>query len=99
MAGALALARPGAPAAAGRVPVVVESGLASWVGRGENAGRLLRHAAVVRELDRLGPVGAGGTFGTSPELKLRADWQRSNLRAVALVQETASRRIVGVAEE
>ena len=39
--------------------VLTESGLASLVGRGENAGRLLRHAAVVRPLRlmiRLWPV-------------------------------------------
>ena len=76
---------------------ITESGLASQVGRGENSGRLLRHAAVVRQLISLGKIAADGTFSASSALKLNADWQRPNLRAVALVQETASRRIVGVA--
>jgi hypothetical protein len=76
---------------------ITESGLASKVGRGENAGRLLRHASVVRELRPLGQVGADGTFAARPALQLAATWQRANLKAVVLVQETASHRIVGVA--
>lgn len=88
---------PAGTAAAEVVLVITESGLASQVGRGENAGRLLRHAAVVRQLMPLGKVGAAGTFTANPELKLSADWKRPNLRAVALVQEVVSRRIVGVA--
>ncbi|WP_210520197.1 DUF1223 domain-containing protein [Hymenobacter terricola] len=76
---------------------ITESGLSSQVGRGENSGRLLRHAAVVRQLIPLGKIGADGTFAATPELKLSTDWKRPNLRAVALVQEVASRRIVGVA--
>jgi hypothetical protein len=76
---------------------ITESGLASKVGRGENAGRELRHAAVVRELRPLGPIGADGAFSATPALNLPADWKRTNLRAVVLVQEVDSRRIVGVA--
>lgn len=76
---------------------LTETGLASQVGRGENAGHLLRHAAVVRELRTLDTVGPGGTFcGTTP-LARPAAWQTANLRAVVLVQETASRRLVGAA--
>ena len=76
---------------------ITESGLASQIGRGENAGRLLQHAAVVRQLLPLGWVGADGTFAANPALALNASWKRPNLRAVALVQEVASRRIVGAA--
>ena len=74
---------------------VTESGLASQVGRGENAGRRLQHASVVRQLIPLGKTGADGTFTATHELVLPAGWKSANLRAVALVQETASRRIVG----
>lgn len=77
--------------------VLTETGLSSQVGRGENAGRLLRHAAVVRALRPLGPVGADGTFAATTPLALEAGWHPENLRAVVLVQETASRHIVGVA--
>ncbi|MBF9219747.1 DUF1223 domain-containing protein [Hymenobacter ruricola] len=76
---------------------ITERGLSSQVGRGENSGQLLRHAAVVRRLIPLGRVQADGTFSATTELAVAAAWQRPNLRAVALVQETASRRIVGVA--
>lgn len=74
---------------------ITESGLASQIGRGENSGLLLHHAAVVRRLVSLGRVGADGAFAASPALSLPADWKRPNLRVVALVQEVASRRIVG----
>ncbi|MGY3089090.1 hypothetical protein ACVWYF_002130 [Hymenobacter sp. UYAg731] len=76
---------------------ITESGLASQIGRGENSGLLLHHAAVVRQLVPLGRVGADGTFAASPPLQLAANWKRPSLRAVVLVQEVASRRIVGAA--
>ena len=85
---------PGTPATEVLL-AITESGLASQIGRGENSGLLLHHAAVVRQLLPLGKVGADGTFSVAPVLKLAPDWKRSNLRVVALVQEIASRRIVG----
>ncbi len=88
---------PAGTAASEVLLAITESGLASQIGRGENAGLLLRHAAVVRQLVSLGRVGADGTFAANPALRLAADWQRPNLRVVALVQEVASRRIVGAA--
>ena len=75
---------------------ITESGLASQIGRGENAGLLLHHAAVVRQLLPLGQVGAAGTF-TVIQPRTGPGWKRSNLRVVALVQEIASRRIMGAA--
>ncbi|WP_375417583.1 DUF1223 domain-containing protein [uncultured Hymenobacter sp.] len=75
---------------------LTETGLSSQVGRGENSGRLLRHAAVVRSWRPLGAVKADGTFvGTTP-LDLSSNWKTDNLRAVVLVQETGSRHVVGV---
>ena len=88
---------PAGTAASEVLLAITESNLASQVGRGENSGRLLHHAAVVRQLLPLGRVAADGTFAASPTFKLSADWQRANLRAVVLVQEVASRHIVGVA--
>ena len=75
---------------------ITESGLASQIGRGENAGLLLHHAAVVRQLLPLGQVGAAGTF-TVTQPRTGPGWKRSNLRVVALVQDIASRRIMGAA--
>ncbi|MGI4863341.1 MAG: DUF1223 domain-containing protein [Janthinobacterium lividum] len=77
--------------------VLTETGLSSQVGRGENSGRLLHHAAVVRAWRELGAVGADGTFAATAPLKLDAAWKTANLRAVVLVQETASHHVVGVA--
>lgn len=75
---------------------LTETGLSSQVGRGENSGRLLRHAAVVRSLRTLGTVGADGTFVGSAPLNLNANWKADHLRAVVLVQETGSHHVVGV---
>ncbi|MBH8558070.1 DUF1223 domain-containing protein [Hymenobacter negativus] len=101
LAGSMATVRvsslpPGTPAAEVLL-AITESGLSSQIGRGENSGLLLHHAAVVRQLLPLGRVGADGTFAASPALKLAAEWKRPNLRAVVLVQELASHRIVGAA--
>ncbi len=76
---------------------LTETGLSSQVGRGENSGRLLHHAAVVRTLRVLGTVGADGTFTTTAPLNLSPSWKTDNLRAVVLVQETGSHYVVGVA--
>ncbi len=75
---------------------LTETGLSSQVGRGENSGRLLRHAAVVRSLRTLGPVGANGAFTATTPLGLSTGWKTDNLRAVVLVQETGSHHVVGV---
>lgn len=78
---------------------LTETGLATQVGGGENAGRLLRHAAVVRRLRALGTINAGGTFAATVPLGRAASWQAANLRAVALVQATGSRYLVGAASQ
>ena len=88
---------PAGTSAAQVVLVITERGLASQVGRGENSGRLLHHASVVRQLSVLGKVGADGTFAATTELELNTDWKRDNIQAVVLVQEVASRHIVGAA--
>ena len=90
----------GLPAGVPRANVllaITEANLATQVGRGENAGRLLRHAPVVRVLRPLGTVAAGGTFILTTPLALAAAWQTANLRAVVLVQEPQSHRVVGAA--
>ncbi|MDJ0364189.1 DUF1223 domain-containing protein [Hymenobacter sp. H14-R3] len=75
---------------------VTESGLSTQVGRGENAGQLLRHATVVRSLRPLGEVPATGTFEAAPTLALAAGWNPAHLRAVVLVQAVRTRQVVGV---
>jgi len=96
--GTLRVQVSGAPA--GRTAVLLaltETGLSTQVGRDENAGRLLRHPAVVRELRTLGEVGPAGTFAATPALPQNPQWQPANMRAVVLVQQLPSHRIVGVA--
>ena len=76
---------------------ITENDLHSQVSRGENAGRTLRHIAVVRQLKVLGTVNAAeaGTFHSEPIVTIVNGWKRDNLRAVIFVQERASRRVLG----
>jgi len=76
---------------------VTEDGLTSSVRGGENAGRRLAYSAVVRRLVPLGTV-QGGAFTARTPLDLSANWRRGRLRAVVLVQERGSRRIIGASE-
>jgi hypothetical protein len=78
---------------------VTESDLESLVSRGENAGRRLRHAPLVRSfgiIGRLDPTGANIGQITNT-LRLPREWKRENLRAVVFVQEHDSFRITGAA--
>jgi hypothetical protein len=75
---------------------ITEGGLSSDVARGENSGRKLTHVGVVRRLTKLGELGAGA-FSTEASVALDKNWRRENLRAVVLLQERASRRVVGAA--
>jgi hypothetical protein len=76
---------------------VTENELVSNVARGENAGRLLRHAAVVRSFGVIGRVDPrGGNAGQIVStLRFPREWRRENLRAVVFVQERDSLRIMG----
>ena len=83
------------PAGAGASDVVVaitEPHAQVNVTGGENGGKALDHTAIVRSLRVLGAVAAaGGTF----EIPADAAWGAR--RAVVLVQERASRAVLGVA--
>ncbi|MEP6922395.1 MAG: DUF1223 domain-containing protein [bacterium] len=77
---------------------VTENNLSSEVPRGENAGRSLRHIAVTRRLMVLGQIKAGtNSFEAKPTVNLANDWIKGNIHAVVLVQEHASRRVLGAA--
>jgi hypothetical protein len=73
---------------------ITEDNLTTQVGSGENGGRTLHHAAVVRDLRRLGRLHEGGFDATVP-LKLAKDWKRDDLRAVVFVQNGPSGKIEG----
>ncbi len=72
----------------------------SAVTRGENAGEDLHHAAVLRFMRKIGEAKADGetSFTGDASVSLEREWKRENLRAVLLVQEKKSRRILGAAE-
>ncbi len=77
---------------------ITESNLRSEVSRGENAGHYLKHTAVVRSLSVLGNVSAGQqSFEVESTASLNVGWQREHLRAVVLVQERRTRRVLGAA--
>jgi hypothetical protein len=77
---------------------ITESGLASDVTRGENAGHNLKHSAVVRNLISIGRLKAGRTFSADPVVKLAPEWKPENLGAVVFVQDRASGKVLGAAE-
>ena len=73
---------------------VTESGLTSDVAQGENAGRRLVHAPVVRMLRRLGAA-QDSAFHVETAVALDPSWAPRALRFVAFVQRARSRRILG----
>ena len=79
------------------VVAVTEDQLRSEVRSGENSGRVLTHAAVVRELRVLRDVVTRPDLAVRSEVTLAPDWQREHLRIVAFIQERASRRVLGAA--
>ena len=81
---------------------VTESGLASQVARGENAGRNLQHASVLRSLRRIGTADVHAdtaSFQGDAAVKLKSEWNRDHLSVVVLVQEKKSRHILGAASQ
>ena len=77
---------------------VTEKSLQSSVNAGENAGKDLRHASVLRVLRKVGTVdGKSPSFTASPELKLKSNWNRDNLTIVAFAQDKRTWHILGAA--
>ena len=78
---------------------VAESKLVTSVLNGENGGRQLEHAAVVRSLTSLGRLDPKrpGEHSAVAQLNLRPDWNRTNLKLVLFVQDRVTRRILGAA--
>ena len=75
---------------------ITEDGLSTAVGGGENGGRTLHHAAVVRQLRELGTA-ANGQFETAVDVAAHPDWNPAKLKVVVLVQQPGSGRILGAA--
>jgi hypothetical protein len=86
------------PGATGDVLLaVVEGGLMTNVRRGENANRVLSHAAVVRSLERVATANLNTSFSTTRTASLNPAWNRAALRVVVFVQDPESLRVLGVA--
>jgi hypothetical protein len=75
---------------------ITEDGLSTAVGAGENGGRTLQHAAVVRQLRELGTA-ANGQFETTLDVAVHPDWNPAKLKVVVLVQQPGSGKILGAA--
>jgi hypothetical protein len=73
---------------------VIEDGLESHVSGGENDGRTLSHAAVVRLLRRIG-VAKGASFEGDAQITLEPAWKAPRL--IAFVQDGRSRRVLATA--
>jgi hypothetical protein len=68
----------------------------SQVSRGENAGRTLKHVAVLRSLVPAGTVGKSDKFSKDVTVNFN-NQNRRNLRIVGIIQEHSAGRVLGVA--
>jgi hypothetical protein len=78
------------------IVAITEDHLRSSVTRGENHGRTLAHAAVVRSMTTIGQASAR-TVSARAAIPIAADWQREHLKVVAFVQELRGRAILASA--
>lgn len=86
----------GATAGSKVLLAIIEDKLSTHVQRGENGGRELQHAGVVRRLTEIG-VAKSGVLDTAIPIKLDSSWRRENLRVIVLVQNSPGGRIEGAA--
>ncbi len=78
---------------------VTESGVDTGVTGGENTGRVLHHASVVRTLTSLGRLDPKrpGEYTADARISLRAEWNQQNVKIVLFVQDRTTKRILGAA--
>jgi len=74
---------------------VTEDRLRTEVTRGENHGRTLAHAAVVRSMTTIGDAVEGGR--ARADIPIGSDWRRDHLKVIAFVQARRSRSILASA--
>ena len=80
------------------IVLVTESGLTTDVKRGENHGKVLRHAPVVRYLATIGQIAADTASGSArADIPIDTGWRRNHLAVVAFVQEQRGRAILASA--
>jgi hypothetical protein len=75
---------------------VTENNLSSSVARGENRGRKLSHAAVVRKLTLIGRGDGAAAFTATSVVELDHHWKTDDVRLVVFAQSRKTRAILGV---
>jgi hypothetical protein len=73
---------------------ITEDGLSTRVANGENGGKTLHHAAVVRQLREIGEL-ANGKFDQTVAIARQNDWETAKLKVAVLVADPKTERIVG----
>ena len=73
---------------------VTEDGLSTEVKGGENGGRTLHHAGVVRQLRSIGSL-SKGEFTKNVDVPVQKEWNPANMKLVVFVQQGDSGPIVG----
>lgn len=73
---------------------ITETNLATEVQRGENGGRTLHHAAVVRKLSQIGDL-RNSQFTSSIAVTRDASWNPENLKLVVFVQDEKTGTVLG----
>ena len=73
-----------------------EDGLTTSVEAGENGGRTLHHAAVVRQLRDLGRTDKG-VFDANVDVAPHPDWNPAKMKVAVLVQDPSTMKILGAA--
>src|SRR3954453_10827675 len=89
--------RPGRGDRADVQVAITEDAVVTEVKRGENHGRPLTHAAVVRSMTTIGQVAADGGATAHAAIPLGPEGGRDRLKTVAFVQEQRGRAILGSA--
>lgn len=78
---------------------VTERGLRSDVRAGENSGRRLQHAVVVRSLRKLETRASSAQFKSQITVQLNKDWKQENLAVIVFLVDSSTRRIVGIGRQ
>jgi hypothetical protein len=75
---------------------LVEDGLTTKVDAGENGGRTLHHAAVVRQLRELGSADKNA-FDATVDVSRKPDWNPAKLKVAVLAQDASTMQVLGAA--
>jgi hypothetical protein len=79
---------------------IAEDNLQTDVKKGENGGRTLQHASVVRTLKPLGRIlSENNSFEIETALNIQPNWKKQDLKLVVFLQENQSRKVLGVTKK